>query len=136
MGHGTRIEEWDASGVLDKTQDEMVSRMTVATIFVRDKAKQLVNRGNANGKSPSKVGEPPKKVSGRLQTSIVQTVTVEENRVIGRVGSNAKHARRLELGFFGVDSAGRHISQGPRPYLRPSVENNRSAVAKILGVKK
>lgn len=133
---GTRIEHWDASGVLDKAQDEMVSRMTVATIYVRDKAKQAVNRGNADGRNPSKEGEPPKKVTGRLQTSIVQVVTVEEKRVIGRVGSNVVYARRLELGFFGVDSAGRHVSQAPRPYLRPAIENNRSALTKILGLKK
>lgn len=136
MAKGTRIEHWDASGVLDKTQDEMVSRMTVATIFVRDKAKIAINRGNPTGKLPSKEGEPPKKVSGLLQSKVVQTVTVEGNRVIGRVGTNVIYGRRLELGYFGIDKAGRHVSQGPRPWLRPSVENNRGAVAKILGVKK
>jgi phage gpG-like protein len=135
-GQGTRIEMWDASGVLDKTKDELVKRMTVATILVRDKAKVLVNRGNSTGKSPSKEGTPPKKVSGRLQSSLAQAVEVVENAVIGRVGTNVIYARRLELGFVGVDKAGRKISQGPRPFLRPAVMNNTGAIAKILGVKK
>lgn len=29
---------------------------------------------------------------------------------------------RLELGFFGIDSSGRHYNQGPQPHARPALE--------------
>jgi hypothetical protein len=32
------------------------------------------------------------------------------------------YSRRLELGFSGTDSAGRHYNQPPYPYLRPAYE--------------
>ncbi len=134
MAKGTRIEGWDASSVLDKTQDELVKRMTAATIVVRDTAKVLVNRGNASGRNPSAAGEAPKKVTGRLQASLTAAVSVEDGVVVGRVGSNVPYARRLELGFVGVDAKGRKVSQAPRPYLRPAVEKSRTTIAKILGI--
>ena len=66
-------------------------------------------------------------VTSRLRTSI----TNEVEETVGRVGTNVEYARRVELGFVGVDSLGRHYNQAPKPYLRPALEKNRS---KILGL--
>jgi len=32
------------------------------------------------------------------------------------------YGRRLELGFFGQDSLGRHYSQAPQPHVRPAAD--------------
>lgn len=37
------------------------------------------------------------------------------------VGTNAPQGRRLEFGFVGVDSRGRHYNQPPLPHVRPSI---------------
>lgn len=42
------------------------------------------------------------------------------------VGTNKPQARRLEYGFVGTDSAGRHYNQGPRPHVRPAFESVRA----------
>ena len=66
-------------------------------------------------------------VTSRLRGSI----TNEVEETVGRVGSNVEYARRVEMGFVGVDSLGRHYNQAPKSYLRASLEKNRS---KILGL--
>jgi hypothetical protein len=38
------------------------------------------------------------------------------------VGTNAPQGRRLEYGFHGVDSLGRHYDQRPYPHVGPAVE--------------
>lgn len=37
------------------------------------------------------------------------------------VGTNKPQARRLEYGFVGSDSLGRHYNQAPQPHVRPAV---------------
>jgi hypothetical protein len=37
-----------------------------------------------------------------------------------RVGPTAIYARRIELGFRGTDSIGRHYNQAPKPYVKPA----------------
>lgn len=76
---------------------------------------------------PSAPGQPPAVDSAGLITS----VTNEQEGLVGRVGSNKEYARRIALGFIGIDSLGRRYHQKPRPYLRPALEKNRS---KILGL--
>ena len=128
--------EWHIEAVVARTAKETEQRVRKAAILVRDEVKRSLNTSNASGSNPSKEGEPPHKVSGRLQQSIVEDVTVEGGSVVGRVGTNVESARRLEQGFHGTDSAGRVIAQGPRPFLRPGLFNNLERVRAILGAKK
>ena len=65
--------------------------------------------------------------TGRLRASI----THEIDGLTGRVGSNVEYARRIELGFVGVDSLGRKFNQQPYPYLRPALHKNEK---KIIGL--
>jgi hypothetical protein len=38
------------------------------------------------------------------------------------VGTNKPQGRRLEFGFVGADSLGRHYNQAPQPHVRPSID--------------
>jgi hypothetical protein len=40
-----------------------------------------------------------------------------------KYGFEPAYARRLELGFIGTDSLGRHYHQPPFPYMRPARDN-------------
>lgn len=75
-----------------------------------------------NGTKGARPGEGPGVVTGRLRNSI----TVIERGPAGRFGWQAKvgptviYARRLELGFTGTDSLGRHYNQPPYPFMAPA----------------
>lgn len=122
--------------IIQKALDREESRMKLAVQVVIGNVKRLLNRSNRSGKHPSAPGEPPRKVFGRLQGSIVGKTERTRDSVIGIVGSNLKSARRLELGFVGRDVLGRVIDQKPRPYLRPGLAQSLDKVRRILGAKK
>ena len=84
------------------------------------------------GEDPSKVGEPPKRLTGSLVKSIKTLVLISGTRVRGVIFTRLIYARRLEFGFMGADKKGRKISQGPRPFMRPGLKNNVDRVKKIL----
>lgn len=48
------------------------------------------------------------------------------------VSTNAPQARRLEYGFFGVDSRGRAARSPQYPHVRPAVEQTRPYMAEQL----
>lgn len=107
--------------------------MSQAVLYAKGQAQRLVNRGNADGSSPSLPGEPPKKVSSLLFQSFATRVRSERSAVVGVLSNNAEYARRLELGFTGTDSRGRVVDQAPRPFLRRSVLDNRRVLGRIIG---
>lgn len=76
----------------------------------------------------AKGGSYPHRITGNLFRSIPAVspaiMSKTATRVEVAVGSSAEYARRLELGFMGTDSRGRHYHQGPRPYLRPALDDN------------
>lgn len=88
--------------------------------------------GRLVGLDPSKPGEPPHVLSGRLRQSITHQVEVGSNYVRGRVGTNVEYARRLELGFTGTDAAGRNVNQAPRPFLRPTLAEERTEILRRI----
>jgi len=51
-----------------------------------------------------------------------------EKELTGVVGTNVEYGRRVEMGFVGADALGRIYNQSPKPYLRPALEKNRSAI--------
>lgn len=46
-----------------------------------------------------------------------------------KYGFEPPYARRIELGFIGVDSLGRHYHQAPEPYMRPAFDDKKDAAA-------
>ena len=108
--------------------------MQVVTVFVRDRVKEKLNRGQPTrttpggsiiGLDPSLPGEPPKKITSQLQNSIRQGVSSTTNTVVGLIGSDLKKAAPLELG-------NRDGTLKPRPYLRPTLMEQRRKILRIL----
>lgn len=104
-----------------------VKKLSIGQPVSRTKSGRLV------GLNPSVPPNPPHVLTGRLRQSIAWEVEATSTEVIGRVGTNVVYARRLELGFVGTDAAGRNINQEPRPYLRPSLHENRAEILRLLG---
>jgi phage gpG-like protein len=72
-------------------------------------------------------------VTGNLMGSIhPQIGTVTENTVDVLIGTNLVYAKRVEYGFFGQDSLGRHYAQAPRPYLRPAFDTKKEAALAFI----
>lgn len=44
------------------------------------------------------------------------------------VGTDVPYGARIEFGFVGTDSRGRRYNQGPRPYLRPAIDETTQEV--------
>jgi hypothetical protein len=54
-----------------------------------------------------------------------------------KYGFDPAYARRLELGFIGTDSLGRHYHQPPFPYMRPARDNKQAdaSAAIVAGIR-
>jgi hypothetical protein len=125
--------KWNGDRELARIRVEMERRIEACCILVETHAKQLlsvagtavahatikikkrdgstktIRKGSSiYGADPSKPGEPPHKQSGRLRASVTHEVVA----LIGRVGTNLKYGRWLELGTRIVAA---------RPWLRPSL---------------
>lgn len=95
----------------------------------------LVNRLQAQVGVPyppaSRVGESPhrrKGLDGGLQGSFKFIVRRTPLGVKLTVFTQQPYALRLEFGFVGVDRAGRNINQGPRPYWRVVMSENKRTI--------
>ncbi|MEM7211428.1 MAG: hypothetical protein AAF479_05940 [Pseudomonadota bacterium] len=126
------VDEWNEADVIIQARNKVARGMNRAVQFAVGVAKVKVNRGNARGNNPSRPGEPPKKVSALLFSSIVGEVEVFGDTVTGRYGTNVVYGRRLELGYFGADSAGRVFNQAPRPFLRPILREKARTLFKLI----
>ena len=49
-----------------------------------------------------------------------------------RYGFDPPYARRIEFGFVGTDSLGRHYHQAAQPYMRPAFENKQAQAAQMI----
>ncbi|GGV02479.1 hypothetical protein GCM10010211_82280 [Streptomyces albospinus] len=66
-------------------------------------------------------GRPgPRVITGQYRASWDVRVSTEDGEVTAEVFSDAPQARRLEYGFIGVDSLGRHYRQSPFPHVEPA----------------
>lgn len=101
-----------------------------AGTIVENRAKSLVSTPGPPHSAP---GEPPRRISGALVASIGHSVVTQGALVGALVYAGTPYARRLELGFFGVDSLGRRYSQAARPYLRPALLESKSEIIGALG---
>ncbi len=81
----------------------------------------------------SRVGESPHKrkgMAGGLQGSFKFIVRRRVTGITLTVFTDQVYALRLEFGFVGVDSRGRNINQGPRPYFRTVMGESK----RVIGV--
>jgi phage gpG-like protein len=49
------------------------------------------------------------------------------------VGPSMAYSARLEFGFIGTDSLGRHYHQAARPYMTPAAEQAQAIFTRIIG---
>ncbi len=62
--------------------------------------------------------------TGALRDSIhTEIEALSPSKAIGKIGSGLAYAARIEFGFHGVDSLGRHYNQAAQPYLRPAMDS-------------
>jgi hypothetical protein len=64
----------------------------------------------------------------QVQTQLV-TPTVDADN---KYGFDPPYARRIEKGFVGTDSLGRHYHQAPQPYMAPAYENKLSEASDAI----
>lgn len=79
-------------------------------------------------------GRPgPRTPTGDYRRSITGDVERKAGgTTVGVVGTTRPQGRRLELGFVGVDSLGRHYHQPPYPHFRPALSKIEDAYALAL----
>lgn len=84
---------------------------------VRVHAQLLLTRIQANAS-----GRPgPRIITGDYKRSWNVRFLGGIGAVSAEVGTNAPQARRLEYGFVGTDSLGRHYHQPPFPHVAPAI---------------
>lgn len=124
--------EWDTRRARNLLLRHLGRGMDRAMVHLQGQIRRRVNVSNRSGRTPSRPGEPPRKVSGRLQRSIAKDVYYYVDRVVGRVGSNVRYARPLEEGWSGVDVRGRRRTLLARPYLVSTLERERDRLMRLV----
>ena len=101
--------------------DKMIAAADVA-------ARQIVTQGGHAVEAAAKAhmnGRPgPNVRSGDLRRSV--TVTVAKDGLAAyrsETGPTVAYGRRIELGFHGADSRGRHYDQQPYPFMQPGFDD-------------
>lgn len=123
--------KWDGEKCTAVIRAEMKRRIAACCIVVFNHAKKLLNvegtgtsgTGKSSrlvyGANPSAPGEPPHKQRGRL----IGSLAFEISELLGRVGTNYKVGRWLELGTKRVAA---------RPWLRRALLECRQIIRAIL----
>lgn len=122
--------KWHGDKLNTKLKGEMRRAFDRVGLLVAGDIKDsmLGQRGPAAGRYVSPEGEPPAIQTARLVGSITHELIPDGVRI----GTNVEYAKRLELGYIGTDAKGRHIQQGPRPFMLPALVRNRNRIAKEL----
>ncbi|GAA2770243.1 hypothetical protein XF35_39895 [Streptomyces platensis subsp. clarensis] len=126
------------------TPDEMADRLDRAAARVPDAIYKAVDhtgvlgqariRGNASGRPG------PNVITGAYRRSWVSVPRRIPYGAQCTLGTTAPQSRRLEWGFTGIDSLGRHYDQPPFPHVGPAIDfitmtlhaQMRFAVAEVL----
>jgi hypothetical protein len=118
------------AGALAAALDRGAQRSLVAAeAAMRHSAQALVQQVQQRAS-----GRPgPRVITGRYRASWSSEIHRAGPVITAEVGSGAPQARRLEFGFVGVDSLGRHYSQRPFPHLGPAVEQAGPSFVQGLG---
>jgi len=128
----TRGVRWRGAQFQKEVDADLVRRMGRTVIFLRDetvkglsRTQQTKRSGRAlAGLDPSKPGEFPKRVTGRLRNSIATQVEKVGRKIIGRYGTNVKdYPLALEFGTRKLKA---------RPFLRPVFFRNKKTIKRIL----
>jgi HK97 gp10 family phage protein len=128
-----------------KAEDLILKRVEVgmrrALTFADGYCKRSISVGNKTGRSPSAPGQPPHVVTGTLRSSIGTQIIREPGKVRGFIGVR-KGATSVGVGkgktrMMIPDSYGFYLEVGTsrmaaRPFLRPTVTNNRARLGRLI----
>lgn len=111
---------------LQKTVDNF---QTKAYSVTRHYGTLLAGQIRANARRSFQVTDYDRKIKKRMGTGGIHYPLVE-------VGTDVEYGFRLELGFHGIDAAGRVIDQPARPHFGPAMDNigpaYERAIARLL----
>ena len=155
---------WNAAPLMRALKAELRRRIAASCHVVADRARQLLSTEGAGqairrttyryggrrrtarkgglvyGHSVSSPGEPPRKQTGRLLGSVAQEVGERLGTPVGRVGTNVKYGKALEMGAKATRSTawGRAVKAYTwillaRPWLRRALAESRPAIRSIMG---
>lgn len=143
-----KLKQWAGDEAKSHIRRQFARNIKAACMVVRDRAKFLLSaegtasaikahsysyggkkysvkkRGRIYGAVVSQPGEPPRKQLGHLRRSVA--FDVDESNLRGRVGTNLKYGRWLELGTS---------KMAARPWLRRALAEVRPQVLSILSRK-
>lgn len=96
-----------------------------------EKLKRIAKAGADVFEAEEKIKVPV--LDGDLRDSIHQEV-IEESSTRVRIGvvPDAPHAKRIEYGYKGPDSLGRHFHQGPHSYIRATYDTKRGEAREAM----
>lgn len=100
--------------VIQNLRKDAKIEITRIILTVEKNAKESM-RGGGRPHVPSRPGEPPRVDTGRLRSSITHEVVSKLKGIVGRVGTNVKYGRYLELGTS---------KMLPRPWLIPALKKS------------
>lgn len=119
----------DVAGRAFGLQARVVDRKVNAVLNRYGYLLETYVKANASGRPG------PRRVTGDYLRTISTTFGRWNGFPATIVGTNAPQARRLELGFVGVDRLGRHYDQPPYPHFGPAAnriaEPFANAMAKV-----
>lgn len=105
---------------------QLAADLRAAGALVQARAAKLVRhhgillqtqvKANASGRPG------PRAPTGDYRRSIDLRVGVDNGAVVAQIGTNRPQGRRLEFGFHGVDSRGRHYDQPPYAHFGPALD--------------
>ena len=96
---------------------------------MRDTAIDTSKTYGKKGHHPSLPGNPPAVDTGTLRRSV--TYQVDENNLVGYVGSNLKNPPYGAYLEFGTTKDGKQIIK-PRPWLKPATEKSMEKIKEIM----
>ena len=122
--------QWNPAAAIAAVRRKAVQGVTAATALVEDASVQKITSGPKTGRTyrrngvnhqASAPGEAPATDTGALLAS--RRTEIEENGLVGTLSYNTVYALDMERGNEKI---------APRPYLQPSLEENRTEVKRLI----
>lgn len=122
--------EWLDRQIATRTLTGQRSGRTYSQFFYIDQSGQLRAFGERPSHTASAPGEAPARDDGTLASSIASMVRGGTLKpIVGFVGTNLIYGLFLELGTEGPAATG---GMEPRPWLMPTVRENRDELTRII----
>lgn len=115
---GINVEVYGGSIVAARLETAPAEIALRSRATVRHHGQMLLTRIKQNAS-----GRPgPNVITGDYRRSWTMRIGRNSSIYTAWVGTNAPQGRRLEYGFVGVDSLGRHYNQPPFPHVEPALQ--------------